>query len=487
MTWFGGRPFATRAALAAAVVLSAAGLPGSAAGEPGFAAPQRLGATADWVDLDDIAVAPTGRTAVMWRTADEGKRAKDWRYGEWVAVGPGPAELGQPVKLDVPTAYARDAFSKSLDAFADGSFVACMQTDPRKGDAVAGCTFASPTGGFGPLHEFNRVSWKVRPTFQAFARPDGRVLLITSQLAKGKRRTVSTRLLDRDGRVTAPQFLANVPSTAGVSAVAADNGLIAATWSASDSLIVGEPIKDRQLAFLAPDGERFGAPRPLAVPEDASIALTGGRRLLVGARSYDDDDRPVERFAMLGADGVLSPFLETRRFTKKGGLYTSVLPLGDGSLLGVSQSFASKPLDCDTRPFSEVGVGPLAPSTGTAVTGTRLSTPGQIAEYPSGVELADGTVVVVWGNAAREGSEYRLEAAVRVPGAAPFATPQVLPGPVSNWWTFASGGNAALLVAKVYEGKPYDSPQHLVVSRFTQTGPLAKAGKRPKHPSTSCG
>lgn len=485
MTWFGGRHSAARAALAAAVAFGAGVVPAGALGAAGFTAPQRLSATADWVDLDDIAVAPTGRTAVMWRTADEGKRAKDWRYGEWVALGPDAAHLGQQTKLAVPTAYARDAFYKSLDAFPDGSFVACMQTDPRKGDAVAGCTFATPDGGFGPLREFNRVSWKVRPTFEAFARPDGRVLLITTQLAKGKKRTVSTRLLDRDGHATTPQFLASVPTTRGVTVAATTDGLVAATWSPTDS-IEGEPVSDQQLALLAPGAERFGSPRPLALPEATTVTLTGGRRIVLGSRTYYRE-RPIERFATVSADGALSPFVETRRFTKKGGLYTTVLPLLDGSLFGVSQSFLSAPLDCDTHPFSEIGVGGLAPSTGTAVTGTRLSTPGQIAEYPSAVELADGTVIVGWGNASREGAEYRLETAVRAPGAQQFSAPQVLPGAVSNWWTFRGGGNEALFVAKVAEGQPWESPQHLVVSAYTRSGPVAKAGKRPRHPSTSCG
>ena len=477
------------AAFTAAVACGALALPGSAIAAAGFAAPQRLSATADFVDLDGVVVAPTGRTAVMWREADEGKRPSDWRYGEWVAIGPDPAHLGKPTKLALPRSLAREAFQKSLDAFPDGSLVACFQSDPRKGEAVASCAFAPPDGGFGPLREFNRLSWKLRPTFEAFARPDGRVLVVTSQRAKGKRRNWSARLLDRAGNLTAPQQIASAPDWLGASFAAADDGTVVAAWTAEEPDAAGS-VDSRWMATLPAGGERFGEPRPLALPDadaNSNPSLTGGGpRVVLRYRTWVGE-RDVERYATVGPDGAISPFVEPRRFTKKGGLSTSVLPLSSGALLGIGQSSLSAALDCDTRPFSQVGVGTLAPATGAAVTGTRLSTPGQIAEYPSAGELGDGTVIVLWGNASREGAEYRLEAAVRPPGAARFGTPQVLPGRVNGWWRFAAGGERAAIVSEVREGAGFDTPEHLEVSAFTSTGPLPAPGKRPKHPSTSCG
>lgn len=101
-----------------------------------------------------------------------------------------------------------------------------------------------------------------------------------------------------------------------------------------------------------------------------------------------------------------------------------------------------------------------------------------------------GTVIASWVDGAGEGSgAYRVEASVRTPGAAVFATGQRLPvmSDGTDHLLVSSGNNAVLIwtTLRPVPGRRY-ARQAIMLSGYSAAGPAASQAPLPKHPGTSC-
>lgn len=456
---------ATVVALAAAAVLPAAA-PAAGFGEPRLITPK--GAA---VDHPVAAVGPGGRTAVLWRTFGRDGR----RFGYAAAFGRSPDRVGRPVPVPAGVRAARSAASATVLARPGGGFVACFGDDPRRGTAVVGCAVASRAGRFGPLRAVSRRPWRERPQVQAVVRPDGQVVVLTSRRIAGRRIALRVGVLDASGRLRGARRLAEIPSDAAPSLAATDDGAVFAAWS-TGRYGSRTPV----LRVMAPGSERFGPPAPFLAEAriEGDVGLRGGASLIASYAAAG------VRYVRRAPDGTFGPpFALPGVGGGRSSDEADVFPLADGSPFAITMAARGSDDDCGGIVSGAVGAGPLVPF-GTTGPGVRLSTARQIALYPAGAALRDGTVVAVWRDADGPSGGSRLEVALRLGGRAAFSRPQVLPRLAARDFALAAGGDHAVL-AWVTGSLP-DGPSRIVVSGLRRTGPYAAAAPRPARPGSPC-
>jgi hypothetical protein len=458
--------------VAAAAALTIGAAPAAASTGPAFGTPVVLGSPRGQAGEPAVAVAPNGRTAVLWRSTS----VRGGRPAFLAAIGPDPEHLGRPTVVHAGARAARSFGDATLVARHDGGFVACF-ADPRgRGTEVAGCSIAAPRGRFGPLRVITRGTWRRRTTLAAAPRPDGSTVVVDVRRIGGGYQSVRSSVLSPTGRRSAVRRLTAVPALWGVSLASADDGTVAVSWSAATRRFGG---LTPTLRVMAPGSTRFGAPQSFApgVRLRAEIELAGGPSLLVRYRDRSaegHDQRVVRRLpdGSFGAPEVLPS-------TGGNDLGGPVVQLPDGTPFAVVGS-AEGDLAPECATAGVVGAGPLAP-VGAAAAATRLSSPRQIALDPLAVALADGTVVAVWRDAG--GERARLEAAVRPPGGV-FGPSRGLPRPAVEDAVLAAGGTQAVLAWVV--GSPPDGPSRLAVSALRREAPYAPRAPLPRDGEAPC-
>ncbi|MEV4421854.1 hypothetical protein AB0L40_18000 [Patulibacter sp. NPDC049589] len=462
--------------LLAGVLLAA--LP-AAAPAAGFGAPRLISPRGGAVDNPVVAVAPTGRVAVLWRTF--GRRSS--AFGYRAAIGPSVERLGRPQVVRAGSRAAGSVGGAVVLGRPGGGFVACFGDDPRRGDAVIGCSFAPPGGGFGPLRVVQRQPWNQRPGFAAAVRPDGRVALVLSRRIGGGRMALRTATVGSSGRITGARALATVHRGDPFDVATTKDGTVAVGWSTGPA---ADALGDRTavLRLMPPRADRFGPPVAFTSEPgiDGGVALQGGDALMVGytvgTSAVAGDARWVRRLP----DGTFAPPLRLPR-PGSGFVDGAVVALADGTPFAVSGASRGTDTDCGNIRAGVVGAGPLVPDA-TGTTTQRLSTPGQIALYPQAATLADGTVVATWRDAFDASGASRLEVALRPAGATAFRRPQVLPRISVRDAGLATGGSGAAMAWVV--GSLPDGPSRIAVSGLRTRAPYAPAAPRPPHPATPC-
>lgn len=452
----------------------------------GFSPPAKISGS-DAASFPSVAIAPSGRTVVLY-TADIGRNGRS-REAQRIATGPTPDGLGRPVPLRIPGVPVRTRLSAgSLLARPDGSFVLCLNAGRTQG-----CSLIAPTGEIGRFNPLPRrkVGWS-----PAVVRPDGSTVLLRS-VRHGKNVITSTDLsslvLGADGRpgperpvvrsADEQAFNPNDPSAA----VAAD-GTVAIT--ANLPAVSGKVDRTRLgIRIMQPGSDAFGPVVTVpGVPSDNNISLLSGPTITVGYQaaqpgSYDQLD---ERYVPLRPDGTFGPTLALPG-SGSGNVAGSVVPLSDGQLFAVTSrvGYDADDQDCFNPITGEIGAGPLAPAASPAPS-ARLSTPGQIAWHQQAVALSDGTVIAAWHDGVNTRGDRRVEASVRVPGAADFTKGQRLPGLLfaDEPILVAGGGYAALLWSVDRRGQRFGGS--LVMSTYRTLGPYAKSAPLARRPGTSC-
>ncbi|MDQ8045707.1 MAG: hypothetical protein AAGC46_13290 [Solirubrobacteraceae bacterium] len=477
------RPF-VRLALPLALAVA---VPGQAAAA-GFAPPVRISGHDQVHGATTVAVAPTGRTMVLYdRERQVGQRdVVDAR----VVVGAAPDVLSRPAPLRVPGApKGIRADSTQLFARQDGSFVLCLSTRTRQG-----CAVAPPTGGFG---RFVRLPGTPKG-MTALPRPDGSVVLLRSQVHERPGSAgiidgtdLSVTVLGTDGRLGPEQVVSRSQDEQDY------NGVPATTATAADGTIAiaaNMPAVPGKLGrvrlgirLLAPGADTFGpivaVPAPLL--DDNNIELLGGPAITVEYRTGDPFDQFDEHFVPRNADGTFAPTLELPGAVA-GAVDGTVVTLPGGGLFAVTSrvTTGAEDQDCFNPVTGVVGSGALTPE-GQRTPSTQLSTRGQIAWHERALALTDGTVIAAWHDGVNEAGDRRVEASVRTPGAPRFTTGQRL-APLLGYSGEPILAGAGPHAALVWPTSTAGHPDGLVLSVYRTGGPYAKSAPLPKHPGTSC-
>lgn len=461
----------------------------------GFGQPKVLTRTPKGAEIDDpvVAVSPTGSTAVLWRTASGLGRGETYSADYLIATGPDAAHLSSPRAIPAARRAARATGSSELLAQPDGGFVACFGEDRRRGAATIGCTFAAAGGRFGPLRVVARSRWENRPTMTAAVRADGTVLVLVSRVLGKARRSVELTALSPLGRLMKVHRLGEVRGDTLPTLGTTTDGTAAVAWSNGPAgSIEGDltPV----LRLMPPGTQEFGPPVAFSTDRQVTsgVGLTGGAALLVDYTTGFLMDGAEERIVRRLPDGT---FTAPRTLPRPGRGFVGggAIPLPDGTPLAVVASDEQSETDCGDSTGGVVGAGPLvdlgSPTTddsGTRgpITAERLSHPKQIAQYPSGAVLEDGTVIVAWSNAAGRDGAARVEVATRPPGAAAFNAPQVLPrDAVFGGQALAAGSDQALLAWTVGAA---GAREQIMVSALRTAPPFAEQQRRPAKPKGSC-
>lgn len=473
---------AAQAALGAvAMVTAGVGTVQAQAPATGFGPPKPIAQRAEAIDLVGATVAPTGRTAVMWRSADFTRGIYEYR----VTAGPTPDALGGEQGVAAGTSVASNGGGAQLLGFPDGRLAACFVDDGRRhGNVTSGCAFAGSDGVFGPLRVVDRRSWKQRPTLSAAVRADGRLVLVLSRLSN-RGRPVRSLLLDQSGKRTSKRAVATLTRSDTLSMTSLDDGTVAlATTRGAKADDLGRPAV---LQLMAPTATRFSralkfTPDPLV---EFGVGLTGGRGLAAAYSPGDDGRERPSSVVVRRADGS---FARPRQLPRPGTgfLFGALTLLPGGSPFAVTAAQKVAVTDCSNVTASVVGAGPLVTSSKPA-TAERLSAPGQIADYPGVAALDDGTVLATWANAGDIADDLQLEVAIRAPGADRFGPArQVLPSVANGSYLLASGGNDAIIVWPSDRSAEDFSSTGVTASVLRRDAALAASAERPTRPVTSC-
>ena len=419
---------------------------------------------------------------MLWQTASLQPKRRHF----YVAMGSSADSLGRPQVLRMGDYAARGYGAAQLLAAPDGGFAICFSEsrDERRGQSVAGCTFAPPSGRFGPLRVIARRPASQSPSTWAVMRADGRLVIALSRAASKRRRITAVTTMDSAGQLGPLRSLTTLGgSFDGVGLASLTDGTVAAGWSeggTGDYDSQSKPV----LRLMPPGSDEFGPPVRFSADETVHGGpyLTGGAALLidysVGPDLDTTDDLVVQRLP----DGSFST---PQRLPRPGPGYLSgsAVSLPDGTPLAVTAAEEQSETDCGNVSSGSVGVGPLVESS-EPVTATRLSATGQIALYPGIATLSDGTAIAQWGNSFGQLGQTRLETAIRPAGSPTFEAPQVLPKIAARDVTLAGGGDQAILVWVV--GSIPDGPNHLVASALRRGGPYAPMSRRPSRPQAPC-
>lgn len=448
----------------------------------GFGPVRSLSPATGNVDQLEVAVAPTGETALLWQRLGP-RGGTDFEFV--AAIGPDPEQLGPPRPIQAATGPAFKAAAARLLARPDGGFVACF--DGYDGSTMTfGCAFTNGTGDFGPMRIIERRSKRSFPFHKVAMRTDGKLAVMLAHRVPKGRLLLRTTTLDAEG-VTGPlRPLATVGRQAQFDLVTLDDGTTAVSL-ATPRQRDPKGAWDLALRVTAPGQDTFGPPRNLrherTVQSGRGTALEGGRELRIHAIDFDDEQIDILRSR---ADGS---FASPLRFPRVGrGLrWGPVVTLADGAPIAITQ--AERPNDeCSYGGLGVIGSGPLIAAGGSRASRSteRLSKPEQIAFNPLAATLADGTVIASWQNAASAAGSARVEAAIRPTGSSRFRRSQVLPR-LAQWWEhqLAAGGEQAVLAWIV--GNPFDGSSRVVMSSLRRSPPYAAPARLSKRPTAPCG
>lgn len=477
--------------LPVSVLASAAALTvPDAASAAGFTQPRTISGQDSAYDYVLAAVAPTGRTAIVYeREIRVNRRSREQAR---LVLGPSPDRLSPPATLRLPGVSAGAKLSVTrLLARRDGGFVLCATAGK-----VQGCSIAPPGGGFGPL-----VKLPGAPTsLAAEVRPDGSVVLMRStqvQTPDGMITGTTSRLsfLSSDGQLSPER---EIPRSSDEQDY---NGTLDRHTVLDDGTVViaanGPDPKDKEgtvlgIRLLPPGAGAFGPIIAVpGTPSDNNIELIGGPTLTVAYRAGRGSDASQTKVVRRAADGTFSSELgipgSGASAVERSSASASIVPLPSGELFAITTrtTTANGDFDCLNPVTGRVGSGPLAPL-GKTVPDVRLSTRGQIAFDADAAVLDDGTVIAAWQNGVNEGGARRAEVAVRGPGATTFGPNQRLSSLIlGDHPLLVSGGTHALLLWLAEpRGKATDWP--VVASSLTKTGPYARQAPLAKHPGTAC-
>lgn len=457
-----------------------------------FGAPVIVSGKDDATDAT-VAIAPNGRTAVLYR---KWRGPRDRRDSIRVAIGRDPEHTGTARTLAVGarTAAGYD-FRPQLLARPDGGFIACFPDNSKRRPRVTGCSIASPTGGFGPLIPFGGGA---ETPMSVVVRPDSSAVVLIQRSSSDRdgsnvRTTTSVVTISAEGQASAERPVPRAQEEY----VSGYSSAIAVTSDGTVAIPAAIPVPGTQygrrpgLRLMAPGSDTFGPIVPVSTDQyTSSITLRGGRELLV---SYDaatggEDDPGTPVVVRRLSDGSFAApqgFSSAVKTPDPGGLGVTSALLPSGDLIGATSAFSTREgdADCFDQVAGQVRVGPLG-APGSPQPTTRLSTRGQIALHAQIATLDDGTAIAAWENAAGLNGSMRIEVAVRAPGAASFGRPQVMPQLAADDWThqiITSGNHAALLWTSSSRGK-----FRATLSTLRTTGPYAKFARLPSHPKANC-
>jgi hypothetical protein len=487
----------SRRSRAALFVLAAAPLAiaPTPAGAAAFGPPAVISGTDDASD-PQVAIAPSGRTAVMYQRYAPGKRSNTIQFR--AAIGRDPEHLGRATTVQAGTQHGYTEAVGQLLAQPDGGFVACFPAHATKTGKVAGCSFASPTGTFGPLHVVQRFTDGRTGGFTAAVRPDGSLLLmIVDYRRSSSEGKTSWAVMSRAGVLGPVHPLVRPAAERSYGSSGSSELVVAADGTAAIPATVpvagDKNARYPAISLMPPGASAFGPPIQVSTERlgDAIQVTTdpaaGAGRFVVqfDARVSPDFDVAFEqRIVREQPDGSFAAALALPGPQSKG-LYGAPLILPAGEPLGVTEESSTDPddSDCYNQLSGTVSAGPLG-AVGQPAALTPLSDPHQIALYPQHAVLADGTAIVSWENAASFNGDSRLQVAIRPPGATAFARPRALPK--LGWLgrsVLASGGGTAALA---WTTNGVGQKDKLVVSALRTAAPYAKFVALPKHPEAPC-
>lgn len=471
------------------ISVTAAAVAPTAASASGFGAPIVVSGQDDARD-PQVAVAPNGRTAVLYST--EIRRRHRWIDTYSVAIGPSPTQLGPATRLNAASRATWDA-PPQLMARPDGGFVVCVPNGRRTKVAVVGCTIAQPGGGFGPLQIVAQARRTASLHIAGAVRPDSSTLVLTTQTlrtAKSKpaqyRTSIST--FGADGILHGGTSLDRTADE-----LPLNSSPFTPTVTPDGTAAVPAAItvdKNRQLPavrLMPPGATQFGPPTAISSERLSDNLVLDGRAGLVATYWTQDRNGDGELRLTRLQGGTWTPPLGQPRSQTDATWWTPTSLTG-ASPLAIGSATRTDPddSDCFNQVFGEVSVAALTPVGGILKgTPTRLSTPEQIADYPKIDALADGTVIANWQYAAGDASSSRVAVAIRPAGAPSFDAPQVfqLSG-FFGWPTLlATGGNTAAIV---WEGPWRDVTHRVMISALRDAPPYATQGTLPRHPAAPC-
>jgi hypothetical protein len=482
-------PFAVKPRFAVGLALSAALLAPQTAGAAGFGQPTVISGhdVIEGYERPAVAIAPSGRTAVLYdRHLRHGDRDTEQSR---LIIARSPGELGPASTVDL-------GFAPTLLARPDGSFLLCTSTGSARLGLTQGCRIAPPDGGFGPVHVLRTLAPKEQGDVRAVVRPDGSVVLILTRSHRINRvgeyspTVITVSAMSADGVFSPEQPLDDGASTS-TSYLTGDAPVALADGTIVLSTYVGPGSKTRPaIRWMPPDSTRFGPPIILRTeflgdgPE-----VTGGSSPFVqfgiSTSKYASEYYP-QRIQRLLPGGALGPAMTLPGAGADAETSGTALPLPGGDLLGITWFTATRneDQDCLNPVVGSVSTGPLG-TPDAPTTSTRLSPRNQIAINPNAAALADGTVIAVWEDAASTFGATRVQAAIRGPGAARFATAQSLPGfgDQNYGTTLVTGGSTAALL---WPATGHGGKTHLVLSALRTTGPYSARAPLPRHPAADC-
>lgn len=331
----------TRPALVVVATLATLGTfawtapPGHAAG---FGPVRTLSPATGHVDQLDVAIAPTGETAVMWQNHGPRTGADS---GFVAAIGPDAERLAPARPIPAVTGGPFTPLGATLMARPGGGFVACF-TGNIGGDDALGCAFTDGSGDFGPLTIVERRLLGAHLTHRVAMRADGTLAFVLSHRV-GKRMHLRTTTLDETGAVGPLRSLATVSKGAQHSLATLDDGTTAVALSSPQRRNPKAPW-DLTLRLTAPGQDVFGPPRDLrderVVRSGRGVGLEGGRELRVATIDMNAEQIVTVRRR---ADGSFSGPLSLPRMGP-GFRFGPVVSLADATPLAIVRPIDGTPI-----------------------------------------------------------------------------------------------------------------------------------------------
>lgn len=422
------------------------------------------------------AVAPTGRTAVVWLAAPKGARGQGWRVV--ARVGDTPERLAPAAEI---RGSAR-AFEPRAVAAPDGTVTVCWSVEAYRRRGAIRCAVASGGRPFGAARTLASYRRGTQLSLTGLAVDGaGRSVVAWKRSSGRERYSVVVAIGGANGRFGRPATLGTSDPYADVALATGGAGEVAAVWSVPD----GRAMSPRtpMLATLAPGAGAFSRAVAVEPPvaDEGTPSVRGGRGLSL---VFSGEDGPVA--LLRGTDGALRPAPLAPAKAVPGAFPTSSLVSlqPDGTAVAVTRFAAVADTDCSEETRSQLFAGTLpAGAPGPPATLVPLSDPRQLVAIWDVAELDDGRTIVLWGDGFGPDRETRLEFAVRTPDGA-FTPATTIAPTAADLPVLASAGRHAILAYIV--GERLDGPGQVLLSTFRDTGPFAPTGPRPAHPSTGC-
>lgn len=476
---------AARVALAAACS-SILVMPPAGAHATGFGQPVVVSGR-DNARNPQVAIAPNGRTAVLYERVY--RRDGRTRHEVRAAIGRSPAQLGPPetVRAGWRSVSGFDTGSAQLLARPDGGFVACFwdRTSGRR-VTLTGCSIAPSRGRFGPLHVIARGRRAAGPEPYAVMLGDSSVAVLTKRWSPREHAEVSSLTrMTATGQVLRTRRVRGATDDRfddlGTPLAAAADGTLAIPASLP---IPGTPGARRPgIRLLTPRAKRFGP--AVAVSDDpinGPVTIEGGGHLAVmfvttaasGSRADTGFRIAYGRPGWAFAQPFTTPNVEPGAID-----WPDFVEVVDGVPVAIARR--ADPEAC----LEEIVAGPLRRIGAPSVAPIQLSQSEQVARWPQGTRLADGTMVAVWQDIIGRRGPSRIETAIRPANSDAFRAPQVLPHLTAGEDPqLAGAGNAAALLWTT-AGRSSHSTR-IVLSPLRTRPPYATQSKRPEPLANRC-